>query len=99
MQKIFIIMSNRKRVNISLDPATYEKLRRIQQRHRFKNLCELMVALATLLVDRMQAAEARSIDMPEDDARYIDLMFDGLAHTEPTPDGTVPVRHNNHTPR
>lgn len=88
-------MSNRKRVNISLDPETYEKLQQIQREHKFKNLCEMLTALAHILIDRMQVAEQRKYDLPEDDGQYIDSMFDDLSNTQRVPDGTVPVRHNS----
>lgn len=88
-------MSNRKRVNISLDPETYEKLQQVQREHKFKNLCEMLTALAHILIDRMQVAEQRKYDLPEDDGQYIDGMFDDLSNTQRVPDGTVPVRHNS----
>lgn len=88
-------MSNRKRVNISLDPYTYEKLQQVQREHRFKNLCEMLTALAHILIDRMEVAGKRKYDLPEDDGRYIDLMFDDLSNVHRVPDGTVPVRHNS----
>lgn len=88
-------MSNRKRVNISLDPETYEKLQQVQREHKFKNLCEMLTALAHILIDRMQVAEQRKYDLPEDDGQYIGSMFDDLSNTQRVPDGTVPVRHNS----
>lgn len=88
-------MSNRKRVNISLDPETYEKLQQVQREHKFKNLCEMLTALAHILIDRMQVAEQRKYDLPEDDGQYIDSMFADLSNTQRVPDGTVPVRHNS----
>lgn len=87
-------MSNRKRVNISVDPETYEKLQRIKQAYRFSNACELVVAFVHILLDRMEVAEQRKYDLPDDDGRYIDEMFDDLGHVQRTPDGTVPVRHH-----
>ena len=87
-------MSNRKRVNISVDPETYEKLQRIKQAYGFSNACELVVAFVHILLDRMEVAEQRKYDLPDDDGRYIDEMFDGLGHVQRTPDGTVPVRHH-----
>ena len=86
-------MSERKRINISVDPATYARLQKIQRRHGFANLCELVVAMANILVDRMETVDQRRYDLPDDDGRYVDKMFEDLGHTEPTPDGTVPVRH------
>ena len=88
-------MSNRKRVNISLDPETYEKLQQVQREHRFKNLCEMLTALAHILIDRMEVVAKRRYDIPEDDGRYIDSMFEDLSNNQRVPDGTVPVRHNS----
>ena len=89
-------MSSRKRVNISVDPQTYDKLQQLKQAHGFSNVCELVVAFVHILLDRMEVADQRRYDLP-DDGRYIDQMFDDLGHVEKTPDGTVPVRH--HTKR
>lgn len=90
-------MSSRKRVNISVDPQTYDKLQQLKQAHGFSNVCELVVAFVHILLDRMEVADQRRYDLPDDDGRYIDQMFDDLGHVEKTPDGTVPVRH--HTKR
>ncbi|WP_294610906.1 hypothetical protein [uncultured Bacteroides sp.] len=90
-------MGNRKRVNISIDPQTYEKLQRIKQEYGFSNACELVVAFVHILLDRVEEAGKRKYDLPNDDGRYIDRMFDDLGHIQPTPDGNAPVRH--HTKR
>ena len=82
-------------MNISLDPDTYEKLQQVQREHKFKNLCEMLTALAHILIDRMQVAEQRKYDLPEDDGQYIDSMFDDLSNSQRVPVGTVPVRHNS----
>lgn len=87
-------MSTRKRINISLDPDTYERLRDLQKEHQFNNLCEMVVALVHILLDRTDDVRHRKYDLPEDDGRYIDTMFDELGHVHRVPDGTVPVRHN-----
>lgn len=87
-------MSNRKRVNISVNPETYCKLQQLKHVYGFSNVCELVVALVHILLDRMEAADKRKYDLPEDDGEYIDQMFDDLANTERQPDGTVPARHH-----
>ena len=92
-------MSNRKRVNISVDPETYEKLQQLKQAYGFSNACELVVAFVHILLDRMEVAEQRKYDLPDDDGKYIDQMFDDLSHVERTPDGTVPVRHHTKLPK
>lgn len=92
-------MSNRKRVNISVDPETYAKLQQLKQAYGFSNVCELVVAFVHILLDRMEVAEQRKYDLPDDDGKYIDQMFDDLGHAERTPDGTVPVRHHTKRPK
>lgn len=88
-------MSNRRRVNISIDPQTYDRLQKLKTAHGFKNVCELVVACVNVLLDRMTESEARRYDLPEDDGQYIDEMFDDLSHSQRTPDGDVPVRHHH----
>lgn len=87
-------MSNRKRVNISVDPETYRRLQLLKEQYGYKNACELVVAFVHILIDRLEDPANRKYDIPEDDGAYIDGMFDELGHVERTPDGTVPVRHN-----
>ena len=86
-------MSERKRVNISVDPKTYNRLQLIRQTYGFRNTCELVVAVVHILLDRMESEEQRRYDLPDEDGVYIDTMFDELGHVQRTPDGTVPVRH------
>lgn len=85
-------MSNRKRVNISIDPETYEKLQQLKQAYGFSNACELVVAFVHILIDRLKKAEDRRYDMPEDDGEYIDRMFDNLGNCENTPANTAPPK-------
>lgn len=88
-------MSDRKRVNISIDPETYAVLSRMKEIYGFSNLCELIVSLVHILVDRRRDKEQRRYDLPDDDGAYIDAMFGEFAEHETTPDGSVPVRHLN----
>lgn len=90
-------MSNRRRVNISVDPSTYERLQLLKEQYGYKNACELVVAFVHILIDRLEDADHRKYDLPEDDGAYIDNMFEDLGHVQRTPDGTVPVRHNRKT--
>lgn len=87
-------MSNRKRINISVDPQTYGKLQKLIKSYGFKNCCELMCSFAHILLDRMEVADQCKYDLPEDDGQYIDSMFEDLGHVERTPDGIVPVRRH-----
>lgn len=84
-------MSDRKRVNISTDPKTYEKLLRIKQEQGFRNVCELVVAFIHILLDRLEQAGHRKYDLPEDDGAYIDEMFEELENVERTPNGDTPI--------
>lgn len=92
-------MSNRKRVNISVDSYTHERLRQLKEKYGYKSVCQLVVAFAHILIDRLEEVGRRKYDLPEDDGAYIDNMFDELGHVQRTPDGTVPVRHNNREPK
>lgn len=85
----------RKRVNISVDPTTYDKLQGLVKKYGFNNACELIVAFAHILLDRMEKADQRRYDLPDPDGQYIDDMFNDLGQSMRTPDGTIPVRHNN----
>lgn len=88
-------MSNRKRINVSVDPETYDKLQKLTRAYKFNNACELLVSFAHILIDRLEVDAKRKYDLPDEDGAYIDGMFDDLGHTLRVPDGTVPVRHNN----
>ena len=78
-------MSDRKRVNISIDPATYGKLQALAEQYKFKNICELLVSFAHILLDRMEVAEQRKYDLPDEDGAYIDTMFDELGEADRKP--------------
>ncbi|MGM9688180.1 MAG: hypothetical protein ACI3YD_03945 [Alloprevotella sp.] len=86
-------MSDRKRVNISIDPTTYAKLQRLVKEYKFKNLCELLVSMAHILLDRIEDASLKKYELPEEDAAYIGQMFEELGHVERVPDGNAPVTH------
>ena len=92
-------MSNRKRINISVDPETYSKLQKLVKDYQFKNCCELMCSFAHILIDRMNRAADRKYDLPEDDGAYIDAMFDDLGHVEPVPDGNPPKTRHQRKPK
>lgn len=84
---------------MSVDARTYDRLRRVQATYRFRNLCELVTAMARVMLDRLESRERQRYDLPDDDARYIDSMFDELGRAEREPDGTVPVRRHRKTIR
>ena len=81
-------MSNRKRINISVDPETYNKLQKLVKDYQFKNCCELMCSFVHILIDRMNRAADRKYDLPEDDGAYIDAMFEELGEADRKPDDT-----------
>ena len=81
-------MSNRKRINISVDPETYNKLQKLVKDYQFKNCCELMCSFVHILIDRMNRAVDRKYDLPDDDGAYIDAMFDDLGEADRKPDDT-----------
>lgn len=92
-------MSDRKRINITVDPETYDRLTQLKEAYGFKNLCELVVAFSHILIDRMETPARRKYDIPEDDGQYIDSMFSDLAGAEAESDNSAVVngrRIHNH---
>jgi hypothetical protein len=83
---------DRKRVNISIDPETYERLQELKRKYGFKNACELVVAFVHILLDRTEAAGRRRYDLPDEDGQYIDGMFEDLGNYEKTPANTNPPK-------
>lgn len=55
---------------------------------------KLVVALVHILLDHAGGICGKEYDLPDDDARYIDDMFNELGHVERQPDGTVPARRH-----
>lgn len=82
----------RKRVNISLDPLTYDRLQDVTRTHGFKTACELVAAMVHVLLDRLEPKDVQRYDLPDDDDEYLRTMFDDLAHSQPQPTGDVPKR-------
>ena len=82
----------RKRVNISVDSLTYDRLQKLCKTHRFRNACELVTALIHILLDRLEPKERQHFDLPDEDDIYITEMFDDLGHTQRQPNGEVPKR-------
>lgn len=84
----------RKRVNISVDPITYEKLQQIKRNYGFRNPCELVSSFINILLDRMEPDNRRKYDLADEDGGYIDKMFHDLQRGQRTPEGIVPVRRH-----
>jgi len=92
-------MSKRRRVNISVDPDTYDKLQKLKKDYGFSNVCELVVAFVNILLDRLEGPGTRKYDIPKDDGQYIDSMFSDLAGAEAESDNSAVVngrRIHNH---
>ena len=92
-------MGKRKRINVSVDEALYQKLTRIKEAYGFTNICELNVALLNIVAQYIDAAEQRSGRLRPPDADDIPEMFNDLGGWERTPDGVAPVRHAKKTVR
>lgn len=90
-------MSNRRRVNISIDQHTYDQLCVIKKLHNFRNVCEVVTAMVHILVDRLEPKDKRKLDLPADDDIYIAEMFNDLGHVYRTPNGEVPKRKHRKT--
>lgn len=77
-------MRRKKRLSVTVDIVTYERLESLRHKHGFNSLCELVGAMVHVLMDRMEDAEQRKYDLPEDEGRYIDTMFDELSNIQHT---------------
>lgn len=85
----------RKRINISIDEATYGRLSKIKEAYGFRSICELAAASLGLLVQYVEAAGERAdraVPSAEDE---ISEMFNDLGAWEQTPQSVVPpaLRH------
>lgn len=74
--------SNRKRINISLDPAAYERVRRMQRKYGFKNPCSIVAAFTRIFIERLESVKRKEITPEEDNAKYIKSMFEELANVD-----------------
>jgi hypothetical protein len=88
-------MKKRRRLNLSLDEATYDILQDLRIRYGFRSACEMMAAFARILADSLRRREDRHNDLPDDDVSYIRSMFDELEDTMDVPDGRWPAYHKN----
>lgn len=73
---------NRKRVNISLDPASFRKLEEIGRRYGFRNTTQVVTALVRIYLDRITPEALRRFDLPEDEGDFLDEMFGELSAVE-----------------
>lgn len=88
-------MSDRIRINLSVRPSVYKRLKEIGRVRRFASVCSQVIALINLYIDMVDANGTIPQGMEEDDGEYLRRMFSELQDTTPVPDGTVPVRHPN----
>jgi hypothetical protein len=82
----------RKRINISIDPTTYDELTKVQEQYGFATLCEMLEALTHIMTDHMKPPEDRAFDLNEDDNAIIEGMFDNLHKKAAAPKPPVPGR-------
>ena len=83
-------MKNRRRINVSVDVAHYERLQALQQAYGFKNVCELTRALLNILTQYTDAAAGRRQCTPVSVGDDILDMFNDLGDWEATPGNVQP---------
>ena len=86
------MLKKRKRINVSLDIETYDKLQHMCKQYRVNGCPTLLVAFAHMLLDCMDDAEERRLNMADGDRAYLLNKFDMFGHVQRQPDGTVPKR-------
>ena len=90
-------MTNRKRVEISLDETQYRKLQALQKAWGFKNLSELTRALLNILTQYTDAAATRRQRAPVSVGDDILDMFNDLGDGEATPSNVQPPARRRKT--
>ena len=71
----------RKRLNLSVTHDTFVKLSMFAKRNHFKNECEVVCSMVSVMLDRLEIVEQRQFDIPDDDAKFIDAMFADMEDT------------------
>ena len=79
-------MTNRKRINVSVDEAQYRRLQALQKAYGFKNVCELTRAMLNILIQYTDAAAGRRQRRPASVGDDILDMFNDLGDWETTPE-------------
>lgn len=87
-------MSNRKRINISVDEDLYNWLQSLKDKYGFKNVCELNVSLLRVTRTYLDEAEQRSRQAAASATDHDEIieMFNDLGDWEETPTGVVPMK-------
>lgn len=80
-------MQGRKRINLSVNLVTYNRLAKFAKCHRYKNECELVMSMINVMLDCLEPATQRQLDVPEDDAAFIEEMFAKMSYTTKQADG------------
>jgi hypothetical protein len=80
-------MGQKKRVSVSIDGWTYERLAHQVERHRFSSVRELLSSLLNVVLDRLEGGKA--FDLPDEEGSYIDSMFAELTQVDGQPEETI----------
>ena len=91
-------MSNRKRINVSINPLHYQELQRICKDYKFANICEICTGLLSVFIQTVCRAEQEAPKKKKSNSEMIQEMFAELEQWEPTPDPAIMYkRHNRRT--
>lgn len=80
-------MGQKKRVRVSIDGWTYERLAHQVERHRFSSVRELLSSLLNVVLDRLEGG--KTFDLPDEEGNYIDSMFAELTQVDGQPEETI----------
>ena len=90
----------RKRLNLSVTHDTFVKLSMFAKRNHFKNECEVVCSMVSVMLDRLEIVGRRQFDISEDDSNFIDAMFADMGDTTRQANGdkgNIAVVHRNRT--
>lgn len=89
-------MSERKRINVSINPLHYDELQRICKDYKFANVCEICTALLSVFIQTVTRAEQNERKAKQTNEEMIQQMFAEFEQWEPTPDPSIMFKRHNH---
>lgn len=91
-------MSERKRINVSINPLHYDELQRICKDYKFANVCEICTALLSVFIQSVTRAEKNGRKVEQTNEEIIRQMFAEFEQWEPTPDPSIMFKRHNRRP-
>lgn len=85
-------MDGRKRINLSVEPKTYESLQRLSKSCGFKNVCQLVESFVSIMLDRVEGRKSPLYNLTDMEEDYINEMFGELSDVQENLTADTPQR-------